>query len=65
MCVCVCVSLESLVVLHRPIQFQLLSISVWSIVLDYCDAESFVLETKHDHSVVFEIATNYYISDSC
>ena len=32
--------------------------------LDYCDAEWFALETNRDHSVVFEIASKYYISDS-
>ena len=32
--------------------------------LDYCDIEWFVLETKRDHSVVFEIAPKYCISDS-
>ena len=32
--------------------------------LDYCDIEWFALETNRDHSVIFEIATKYYISDS-
>ena len=32
--------------------------------LDYCDIEWFVLETNRDHSVVFEIASKYCISDS-
>ena len=32
--------------------------------LDYCDIEWFVLEMNQDHSVVFEIALKYYISDS-
>ena len=56
--------LEGLVGLHRPVQFQLLSIIVWSIDLDYCDVEWFALESKHDHSVVFEIASKYCILDS-
>ena len=33
--------------------------------MDYCDIEWFALETNRDHSVVFEIASKYYISDSC
>ena len=31
--------------------------------LDYCDIEWFALEMNRDHSVVFEIASKYYISD--
>ena len=30
----------------------------------YCDIEWFALETNRDHSVVFEIASKYRISDS-
>ena len=32
--------------------------------LDYCDIEWFALETNRDHSVIFEIASKYCISDS-
>ena len=32
--------------------------------LDYCDIEWFALEMNSDHSVVFEIASKYCISDS-
>ena len=32
--------------------------------LDYCDIEWFALETNRDHSVVFDIASKYCISDS-
>ena len=32
--------------------------------MDYCDVEWFALETDRDHSVVFEIASKYCISDS-
>ena len=32
--------------------------------LDYCDIEWFALEINRDHSVVFEIASKYCISDS-
>ena len=32
--------------------------------LDYCDIEWFALEMNRVYSVIFEIASNYYISDS-
>ena len=32
--------------------------------LDYCGIEWFPLEMKRDHSVVFEFASKYCISDS-
>ena len=32
--------------------------------LDYCDIEWFALKTDRDHSVIFEIASKYYILDS-
>ena len=44
--------------------FSLFSITGWGIDLDYCDIDWFVLETNRDHSVVFEIASKYCISDS-
>ena len=31
---------------------------------DYCDIEWFALEANRDHSVIFEIASKYCISDS-
>ena len=37
---------------------------VGDIDLDYCDIEWFALETNRDHSVIFEIASKYCISDS-
>ena len=40
------------------------SVTVWGIDLDYCDIEWFALETKRDHSVIFEIASKYCILDS-
>ena len=56
--------LEGLVGLHRTIQLQLLQ-HYWSgIHLDYRDIEWFILEMNRDHSVVFEIASNYCILDS-
>ena len=32
--------------------------------MNYCDIEWFALETSRDHSVIFEIASKYCISDS-
>ena len=32
--------------------------------MDYCDIEWFTLGMNRDHSVVFEIASKYYILDS-
>ena len=57
--------LKGLVVLHRTVQLQLLYITGMGIDLDYCDIEWFALETNRDHSVIFEIASKYCISDSC
>ena len=55
--------LEGVVSLHRTSQRQLLIISGWGIELGYCDTEWFALETNRDHSVIFEIASKYCISD--
>ena len=44
--------------------FSFFGISGWGIDLDYCDIEWFALETNRDHSVIFEIAPIYCISDS-
>ena len=50
--------------LHRTVQLQFLQ-HYWSgIDLDYCDIEWFALETNREHSVIFEIASKYCISDS-
>ena len=56
--------LKGLVDLHSTIQLQLLCVTGWGIDLDYCDIEWFALETNRDHSVIFEIASKYCISDS-
>ena len=56
--------LKGLVGLHRTIQLQLLQRYCWDIDLDYCDIERFALEMNRDHSVVFEIASKYCVSDS-
>ena len=58
------VSLKGLIGLYRTIQLQLFSVTGWGIGLDYRDIEWFALETNRDHSVIFEIASKYCISDS-
>ena len=49
--------------LQRTVNFSFF-ITGWGIDLDYCDIECFALETNRDHSVVFQIASKYCISDS-
>ena len=44
--------------------FSFFSVTCWGIDLDYHDVELFVLETNRDNSVVFEIVSKYFISDS-
>ena len=56
--------LEGLVGLHRTVQLQLLHVTGWGIGLDYRNIEWFALEMNRDHSVVFEIASKYCISDA-
>ena len=46
------------------VNFSFFSISGWRINLDYGDFEWFALEMKWDHSVIFESAPEYCISDS-
>ena len=48
----------------EPFNFSFFSVTGWGIDLDYCDTEWFALETNRDHSVIFEIASKYCISDS-
>ena len=50
--------------LHRNFNFSFFSVTGWSIDLDYHDIEWFALEMNIDHSIVFEIASKYCISDS-
>ena len=57
--------LEGLVGLHRTIQLQLLQHYCWGMDLDYFDTKWFTLETNRDHSLIFEIASKYCISNSC
>ena len=56
--------LEAIVGFHRTVQLQLFRVSGRGIDLDYHDIEWYALETNRDHSVVFEIASKYCISDS-
>ena len=51
-------------VLIESFNFGFFAISGCGIFLDYSDVEWFALETNQDHSVVFEIAPKYYISNS-
>ena len=55
--------LEGLVGLHSTIELQLLQCYWLGQNLDYCDIEWFALKRNRDHSVVFEIASKYCISD--
>ena len=48
----------------KPFNFSFFSITGWGIDLDYRDTEWFAFEMNRDHSVVFEIAFKYCISDS-
>ena len=56
--------LEGPVDLHRTIQLQLLEHYCLGIDLDYYNIEWFALETNRDHSVIFEVASKYCMSDS-
>ena len=55
--------LKVLVVLHSTILLQLLQHYWLGHRLGYCDIEWFALEINRDHSVVFEIASKYCISN--
>ena len=48
----------------EPFTFSFFSHTGWGIGLDYHDVEWFALEMNRDHSVIFEIASKYCISDS-
>ena len=50
-------------VFMEQFNFSFFSITGWGIDLDYCDIEWFALETNIDHSVVFETASKYCISN--
>ena len=49
---------------HRTSQISFFSIRGQGIDLDYCDVECLALEMNQDHSVVFEVAPKYCISNS-
>ena len=55
--------LKGLVGLHRTFNFSFFSVTGWGISLDHRDIKWFALEMNGDHSVVFEIASKYCISD--
>ena len=48
----------------EPFNFSFFSVTGWGIDWDYCDIEWFALEMNRGHSVIFEIASKYCISDS-
>ena len=48
----------------EPFNFSFFSITGGGIGLDCCDIAWFALEMNRDHSVIFEIASKYCISDS-
>ena len=56
--------LEGLIDVPKTVNFSFFSITGWVIDLDYCDIECNALEKNRDHSVIFEIASKYCISDS-
>ena len=56
--------LKGLVGLPRTVQLQLLQRYWLGHRLDFRDIEWFALEMNRDHSVIFEIASKYCISDS-
>ena len=57
--------LKGLVGLHRTVQLQVLQRYWLGHRLDHRDIKWFALETNRDHSVIFEIASKYCMSDSC
>ena len=48
----------------EPFNFSFFIITGRGIDLGYCDIKSFALEMNRDHSVIFEIASKYCISNS-
>ena len=49
----------------EPLNVNFFGVTGWGIGLDYHDIEWFALQTNRDHSVVFEMASKYSISESC
>ena len=58
------VILGGLLGLHRTDQLQFLWCPRERHDLDFCDVEWLALEANRDHSVIFEVAPKYCISDS-
>ena len=56
--------LKGLVCLHKPFNFSFFSVTGRGIAVDYRDIEWFALEMNRVHSVIFEIAPKYCLSDS-
>ena len=56
--------LEGFVGLQTTFNFSFFSITGRGIDLECCAIEWFAFEMNKDHSVIFEIASKYYISDS-
>ena len=56
--------LKGLVGHHEPSNFSFFSISGWGIDLVYCDTEWIALEMNQDHSVIFDKAPKFCISDT-
>ena len=56
--------LKGLAGLHRTVHLSSLSVTGWGVGLGYRDNEWFALEMNRDHSVIFETASKYCISDS-
>ena len=52
-----------LYVIIELFSFGFFGICGWGIDLDYCDVELLALKMNRDHSVIFEIASKYCISD--
>ena len=56
--------LKGLESLHKTVQLQIFSVTGRGIGLNYRDIEWFALKMNRDHSVIFEIASKYCISDT-
>ena len=57
-------SYEEGLVFIELLNFSFFITTSWGIDLDYCDIEWIALEMNRDHSVIFDIASKYCISDS-
>ena len=53
---------KSFQVIIKPFNFSFFGISGWDIDLDYCDVDWFALEVNQDHSVIYEIASKYFVA---